>query len=116
MLPEDTEGHGPRTRAETCLRQLAEAELHRATAPGALGRGHADRLPLVAQALIAAGTVNVGTADQIQAELDLALAAVPGSRRDTAAAGEAAGVRLPRAVTETLTTSRQAPSQVVPVD
>jgi hypothetical protein len=93
-----------RGRAETCLRQLAEAELHRATAPGALGRGHADRLPLVAQALIAAGTVNVGTADQIQAELDLALAAVPGSRRDTPAAGEAAGVRLPRAVTETLTT------------
>jgi hypothetical protein len=62
-----------RGRAETHLRQLAEAELRRATAPGALGRGHAGRLPLVAQALIAAGAVDVGTAHQIQAELDLAL-------------------------------------------
>ena len=61
-------------RAETHLRQLAEAELRRATEPGALGRGPAGRLPLVAQALIAVGAVDVGTADQIQAELDLALA------------------------------------------
>jgi len=64
-----------RGRAETHLRQLAEAELRRATAPGALGRGHAGRLPLVAQALIAVGAVDVGTADEIQAGLDLALAA-----------------------------------------
>jgi hypothetical protein len=64
-----------RGRAETHLRQLAEAELRRAAAPGARGRGHASRLPLVAQALVAAGAVDVGTADQIRAELDLALAA-----------------------------------------
>ena len=64
-----------RERAETHLRQLAEAELRRATAPGALSRGYAVRLPLVAQALVAAGAVDVGTADQIRAELDLALAA-----------------------------------------
>jgi hypothetical protein len=64
-----------RRRAETCLRQMAEADLRRATAPGALGRGHAGRLPLIAQALIAAGAVDVGTADQIQAEIDLALTA-----------------------------------------
>ena len=64
-----------RGRAEAHLRQLAEAELRRATAPGALGHGHASRLPLVAQALIAAGAIDVGAADEIQAELDLALAA-----------------------------------------
>jgi hypothetical protein len=64
-----------RGRAETHLRQLAEAELRRATAPGALGRGHSRSLPLVAQALIAVGAVDVGTADEIQAELDFALAA-----------------------------------------
>ena len=61
--------------AETHLRQLAEAELRRATTPGALGAGHVGSLPLVAQALIAVGAVDVGTADEIQAELDLALAA-----------------------------------------
>jgi hypothetical protein len=64
-----------RGRAETHLRQLAEAELRRVTEPGALGRGPSGRLPLVAQALIAVGAVDVGTADQIRAELDLALAA-----------------------------------------
>jgi hypothetical protein len=64
-----------RGRAETHLRQLAQAELRRATAPGALGRGPAGTLPLVAQALIAVGAVDVGTADQIRAEFDLALAA-----------------------------------------
>ncbi len=62
-------------RAETHLRQLAEAELRRATASSALGLGGVGRLPLVAQALIAVGAVDVGTADQIQAELHLALAA-----------------------------------------
>ena len=71
---EDTEDMN-RRRAETHLRQLAEAELRRATEPGALGRGPTGRLPLVAQALIAVGAVDVGAADQIQAELDLALAA-----------------------------------------
>jgi len=63
-----------RERAEAHLRQLAEAELRRATAPGAQGLGHSGRLSLVAQALIAVGAVEVGAADQIQAELDLALA------------------------------------------
>ena len=79
-----------RGRAETHLRLLAEAELRSATAPGALGRGPAGRLPLVAQALIAVGAVDVGTADQIRAELDLALAAryqaagmTPGLMADT---------------------------------
>ena len=64
-----------RGRAETHLRQLAEAELRRATTPGALGLDRVGRLPLVAQALVAVGAVDVGTADEIQAELELALAA-----------------------------------------
>ena len=71
---EDT-GDMDRGRAETHLRQLAEAELRRATEPGVLARGPTGRLPLVAQALIAVGAVDVGTADQVQAEFDLALAA-----------------------------------------
>jgi hypothetical protein len=97
-----------RERAETHLRQLAEAELRRATAPGARCLGHSGRLSLVAQVLIAVGAVDVGTADQVQAELDLALAArQPG-------AGSAAPVRPLRAVTATLTASRLAPWQVVP--
>ena len=54
-----------RERAETHLRLLAEAELRRATAPGAQGLAHSGRLSLVAQALIAVGAVDVGTADQI---------------------------------------------------
>ena len=49
-----------RGRAETHLRQLAEAELRRATAPGALSLRPAGTLPLVAQALIAVGAVDVG--------------------------------------------------------
>jgi len=104
-----------RGRAETHLRLLAEAELRRVTAQGALGRGHAGRLPLVAQALIAAGAVDAGTADQVQADLDLALAA----RYQAAGAtpqqlARLIGVRPPRAVTETVTASRQALWQVVP--
>jgi hypothetical protein len=63
-----------RGRAEAHLRQLAEAELRRAAAPGARRLGHSGRLAPVAQALIAVGAVDVGTADEIQAELDLALA------------------------------------------
>jgi hypothetical protein len=104
-----------RGRAETHLRQLAEAELRHATAPGALGRGPAGTLPLVAQALIAVGAVDVGTADQIRAELDLALAA-----RYQAAGlipqqlARLHGVRPPRSVTQTFTASGQAPWQVVP--
>ena len=93
---------------ETHLRQLAEAELRRATAPGAQGLGHAGRLPLVAYALIAVGAVDVGAADEIRAELDLALAArQPG-------VGSAAPVRPLRAVTAAFTTSRQTPWRVVP--
>ena len=105
MLREDTEDMN-RERAETHLRLLAEAELR---------RGHAGRLPLVAQALIAAGAVDVGTADQIQADLDLARTA----RYQAAGAtprqlARLVGVRPPRAVTETVTASRPAPWQVVP--
>src|SRR5215472_2013470 len=104
-----------RGRAETHMRLLAEAELRRVTAQGALGRGHAGRLPLVAQALIAAGAVDVGTADQVQADLDLALAA----RYQAAGAtpqqlARLIGVRPPRAVTETVTASRPGSWRVVP--
>jgi hypothetical protein len=105
-----------RGRAETYLRQLAEAELRRATAPGALGRGPVGRLPLVAQALIVAGAVDVGTADEIRAELDLALAArYQAAGMTPQALARLHGVRSPRAVTDTSTASRQAPWQVVPV-
>ena len=65
-----------RERAETYLRQLAEAELWRArTLPAALFRKRRDtaRLALVAQALVAVGAVDVGTADQIRADLELAV-------------------------------------------
>jgi hypothetical protein len=111
---EDT-GDMDRGRAETHLRQLAEAELRRATAPGALGRGPAGRLPLVAQALIAVGAVDVGTADQIQAELDLALAArYQAAGMTPQALARLHGVRPPRAVTDTFTASGQPPWQVVP--
>ena len=104
-----------RGRAETHLRQLAEAELRRATAPGALGLGHAGRLPLVAQALIAVGAVDVGTADQIQADLDLALAAryqAVGATPQQLA--RLIGVRPPRTAIETFTASPQASWRVVP--
>ena len=103
-----------RGRAETHLRQLAEAELRSATAPGALARGPAGRLPLVAQALIAVGAVDVGTADQIRAELDLALAArYQAAGMTPQALARLHGVRSPRTVTDTLTASGQAPWQVV---
>jgi hypothetical protein len=104
-----------RGRAETHLRQLAEAELRRAAAPGVRGRGYPGRLSLVAQALVAVGAVDVGTADEIQADLDLALAA------RLASAGAAPqqlagliGVRPPRAVTTTFTAPRQPSWRVVP--
>jgi hypothetical protein len=104
-----------RGRAETHLRQLAETELRHATEPGALGRGPAGRLPLVAQALIAVGAVDVGTADQIGAELDLALAArYQAAGMTPQALARLHGVRPPRAVTDTFTAPRQAPWQVVP--
>jgi hypothetical protein len=65
-----------RERAETCLRQLAEAELLRAMKPaaGVPGRRNTARLALVAQALVAVGAIDVGTADQIRADLEFAVA------------------------------------------
>jgi hypothetical protein len=58
-----------RGRAETHLRQLAEAELRRANTPGALGRGHAGSLPLVAHSLIAVGAA--GPSALVQTRLPL---------------------------------------------
>jgi hypothetical protein len=62
-------------RAETHLRLVAEAELRRATTIPADGarRWHAQRLVLAAQALSAVGVINARTADEIQADLDLAV-------------------------------------------
>jgi len=66
-----------RERAETYLRLLAEAELRRTTtiAAGSLpGRWRSTRLELVAQALSAVGAVGADVADEIQADLGLAVA------------------------------------------
>ena len=66
-----------RERAETYLRQLAEAELRRAgTLPAAGIRRpqNSAGLALVAPALVAVGAVDAGTAAQIRADLELALA------------------------------------------
>jgi hypothetical protein len=65
-----------RERAETYLRQLAEAELRARTLPGALIADWPNTagLALVEPALVAAGAVDAGTADQIRADLDLAVA------------------------------------------
>ena len=70
---EDMDGE----RAEAYLRQLAEAELRRArTLPAARipGLRNTARLALVAQALVAVGAVDAGTAAQIRAGLELAVA------------------------------------------
>src|SRR5690349_15995359 len=67
-----------RERAETHLRLLAEAELHRAMKMpvGSIpGRWHSARLALVAQALTAVGAVGADVADEIQADVGLAVAA-----------------------------------------
>ena len=67
-----------RERAETHLRLLAEAELRRAmTMPtGSIpGRWYSARLALVGRALIAVGAVGADVADQIQADVGLAVAA-----------------------------------------
>ena len=67
-----------RERAETHLRLLAEAELRRAMKMpvGSLpGRWHSARLALVAQALTAVGAVGAEVADEIQADVGLAVAA-----------------------------------------
>ena len=66
-----------RERAETHLRLLAEAELRRATRwpadGGLLDECHSARLELVAQALHAVHAFDMGAANEIQAELALAL-------------------------------------------
>jgi hypothetical protein len=66
-----------RERAETHLRLLAEAELRRAASwpagGGLLDECHSARLELVAQALHAVRAFDMGAANQIQAELALAL-------------------------------------------
>jgi hypothetical protein len=73
---EDTENMN-RERAETHLRLLAEAELRHATtrsaAGGLLDQCHSARLELVAQALHAAHAFDMADANEIQAELALAL-------------------------------------------
>jgi hypothetical protein len=76
LIGGDTEDMS-REHAESHLRLVAEAELRRVTASpadSAVGQWHSPRLALVAQALCAVGVIDVGTAVQIQAELDLALA------------------------------------------
>lgn len=66
-----------RERAETHLRLLAEAELRRATTwpadGGLLDECHSARLELVAQALHVVHAFDMGAANEIQAELALAL-------------------------------------------
>ena len=66
-----------RERAEGYLRQLAEAELRAArTVPAARIRRPQNTagVALVAQALVAVGAVDADTADQIRADLELAVA------------------------------------------
>jgi hypothetical protein len=112
-----------RERAETHLRQLAEAELRGATTPGRRDSGHVGSLPLVAQALIAVGAVDVGTADEILAEFDLALAVREPGQGGAGGAGGAAPRRLARLtrvwsrrdVTGAFAASRQTAWRVVPV-
>ena len=79
-----------RERAETYLRQLAEAELRRATTPaaGVQGRRNTARLALVAQALSAVGAVDVGTADEIRADLELAVAIRQPGQENQASPGQ----------------------------
>ena len=66
-----------RERAETHLRLLAEAELRRATSRpadgGLLDECHSARLEVVALALHAVHAFDMGAANEIQAELALAL-------------------------------------------
>jgi hypothetical protein len=76
---------------ETYLRQLAEAELRRArTLPAALFRTRQDtaRFTLAAQALVAVGAVDAGTADQIRAGLELAVAVRQPGQVNQASAGQ----------------------------
>ena len=79
-----------RERAETYLRQLAEAELRARTLPAALIPGGQDsgRLALAEPALVAAGAVEAGTADQIRADLELAVAVRQPGQQDQASPGQ----------------------------
>ena len=79
-----------RERAEAYLRQLAEAELRRArTLPAAWIPGWQStvRLALVEPALVAAGAVDAGTADQIWADLELAVAVRQPGQQNQASPG-----------------------------
>ena len=85
MLSEGIEDMN-RERAEAHLRLLAEAELRRVpTLPTDSAVSH--RLALVTQALLAVGAIDVGTAEQIQAELALALAMRQASSPNAASPG-----------------------------
>ena len=80
-----------RERAETYLRQLAEAELRARTLPVARipGRGQdPGRLALVEPALVAAGAIDAGTADQIRADLQLAVAVRQPGQENQASPGQ----------------------------
>jgi hypothetical protein len=83
-----------RERAETHLRLVAETELRRVmTMPaGSIpGRWYSERLVLVAQALTAVDAVGAGVADEIQADVGLAVAA----RHRLAARGSGPGRTQP---------------------
>jgi hypothetical protein len=77
-------------RAESYLRQLAEAELRARTLPAArMGRGRdPGGLALAEPALVAAGAVEAGTADQIRADLQHALAVRQPGHEDQASPGQ----------------------------
>jgi hypothetical protein len=80
-----------RERAESYLRQLAEAELRRARtlpAAGIPGRQNTARLALAAQALVAVGAVDIGTAEQIRADLELAVAVRQPGQENQASPGQ----------------------------
>jgi len=101
-----------RERAETYLRVLAEAELRRAmTMPpdGNPGRWKSARLTLVARALTAAGAVGADLADEIQADVGLALA----SRHPVHRSGRR---WLPTEGYERIRPRQPAPYRVVPVN
>jgi len=76
-------------RAEAYLRQLAEAELRARTLPAARiqGRRNTGSLALVEPALVAAGAVEAGPADQIRADLELAVAVRQRGQHDQAGPG-----------------------------
>ena len=104
--PGDDTREMDRERAEAHLRLLAEAELRRAMTMPAVSipaRWHSARLALVAQALTAVGAVGADVADQIQADIGLAVA----SRRRLVARGPGPGRIQPA--------PRRASWQVVPV-